>query len=224
MMKTDERRREERRRAASRQRRLIFNDDTHELALAEANTPAGFLGHRISPLAGTQVGTIAWSVLCGQFDAPAYDSQVQPIYGDAQGGPVRYWEKVTTNVKALAQTHHCPLPMTSKRGALRTGVIGRVPLVVGDDLVANPPAGATLTVGFDAAAWKEALLFRLNGKELTAGAFVPPSGDQPNCHLRYPVEVAVLKTGLNTIELAARHVDLPEKPVIITAMRLRVEY
>ena len=72
--------------AAQRPRRIIFNDDTHELALEDANTPEGFLAHRITPLSETQVGTISWSVLCGQFDAPAYDSKVQPIYGDAQGG------------------------------------------------------------------------------------------------------------------------------------------
>ena len=95
--------------AAQRPRRVIFNDDTHELALEDANTPEGFLAHRIAPLAETQVGTISWSVLCGQFDAPAYDSKVQPIYGDAQGAPVKYWHRVTQNVKTLAREYRCPL-------------------------------------------------------------------------------------------------------------------
>ena len=95
--------------AAQRPRRIIFNDDTHELALEDANTPEGFLAHRIAPLAETHVGTISWSVLCGQFDAPAYDSKVQPIYGDAQGAPVKYWHRVTENVKALAREYRCPL-------------------------------------------------------------------------------------------------------------------
>jgi len=95
--------------AAKRPRRIIFNDDTHELALEDANTPEGFLAHRIAPLAETQVGTISWSVLCGQFDAPAYDSRVQPIYGDAQGAPVKYWHRVTENVKTLAREYRCPL-------------------------------------------------------------------------------------------------------------------
>ena len=99
--------------AAQRPRRIIFNDDTHELALDDANTPEGFLGHRITPLAETQVGTIAWSVLCGQFDAPAYDSKVQPIFGDAHGGPVRYWQKVTENVKTLAREYRCPLHLVT---------------------------------------------------------------------------------------------------------------
>ena len=94
---------------AQRPRRIIFNDDSHDLALDDANTPEGFLGHRITPLAGTQVDTIAWSVLCGQFDAPSYDCHVQPIYGDAHGGPVKYWQKVTENVKTLAREHRCPL-------------------------------------------------------------------------------------------------------------------
>ena len=95
--------------AAQRSRRIIFNDDTHELALEDANTPEGFLAHRITPLAETQVGTISWSVLCGQFDAPAYDSKVQPIYGDAQGAPVKYWHRVTENVKTLTREYRCPL-------------------------------------------------------------------------------------------------------------------
>lgn len=95
--------------AAARKRRIIFNDDTHELALEDANTPEGFLAHRIAPLAGTDVGTISWSVLCGQFDAPAYDSTVQPIYGDAQGAPLKYWHRVTENVKTLAREYRCPL-------------------------------------------------------------------------------------------------------------------
>lgn len=94
---------------ARRRRRIIFNDDTHELALDGANTPEGFLDHRITPLAGTQVDAISWSVLCGQFDAPAYDSRAQPIYGDAHGEPVTYWRRVTGNVKALAREHRCPL-------------------------------------------------------------------------------------------------------------------
>ena len=94
---------------AQRPRRIIFNDDTHELALEDANTAEGFLAHRIAPLAQTQVGTISWSVLCGQFDAPAYDSKVQPIYGDAQGAPVKYWHRVTENVKTLTREYRCPL-------------------------------------------------------------------------------------------------------------------
>ena len=509
--------------AARRPRRIIFNDDTHELALAEAGTPEGFLGHRITPLAKTQVGTVAWSVLCGQFDAPAYESKVQPIYGDAQGGPVQYWTRVTANVKALARggrdplrlvvdfahergmealasvrmndvhdsfmdpnamtiwkrTHpelmvdttgmlpefelyasaqdfsheavrqrkleiieeicqrydvdgfeldyirhpvlfsrrlrgepctreeidiitsmmrqiremtdaaadardrpmliavrvpdsfilcldngmdlqawleqdlvdiliagggyapfslpveefvraarpqgvpvypcvnqgtadnvsagaflegvrglasnwyragadglyfwnlgtpfefktgdellekrgwcyacldevgdpetlagkdklfcadRCaggvflyyahvssrwPLPLASKRGILRTGVIGRVPLVVGDPVETSPPARATLTIEFDDAAWKDALLFRLNGEELRDGTFAPAGDDLPECCLNFPVGVPPLREGRNFVEVAARHVDLPDGAVTFSAMRLKVEY
>lgn len=97
--------------AAARRRRIIFNDDTHELALDEANTPEGFLAHRITPLVGTQVGTISWSVLGGQFDAPVYDSHIQPIYGDAHGGALTYWRKATANVKALIEQGRCPLQL-----------------------------------------------------------------------------------------------------------------
>ena len=99
--------------AASRPRRIIFNDDAQDVSLDDADTPAGFLGHRIAPLVGTQVGTVSWSVLCGQFDAPCYDCHVQPIYGDAHGGPVAAWPKVTSNVKTLTREHRCPLHLVT---------------------------------------------------------------------------------------------------------------
>ena len=503
--------------AAQRPRRVIFNDDTHELALEDANTPEGFLAHRIAPLAETQVGTISWSVLCGQFDAPAYDSKVQPIYGDAQDAPVKYWHRVTENVKTLAREYCCPLhlvcafahkhdmeafasvrmndvhdsfmdanamtvwkrthpefmvdtrgtlpnfelyttaqdfsheavrqrkleiieeicqrydvdgfeldyirhpvlfsrrmhgepctvdeintitsmmgeirsltdaaakrrgrplliavrvpdtsttsldngldvsawlgqdlidiliigggyapwslpvetwveaarphgvpvypcvnmgkeslplvrglasnwyragvdglyfwnlgtpfefmtgdelvetrhrcyacvhevgdanmlvgkeklfsvdsatggilpyyahlsaprplPLESKHGALRTGVIGRLPLIVGDDVKSDPPTKATLTVEFDDASWKEALLVRLNGEELTDGRFSPTSEGQTDCQLSYDVQVLPLRTGRNVVELAARNdVVLPEGIVTIHSLNLTLKY
>ncbi len=93
----------------NKQRRVIFNDDTYELSRSDANTPEGFLKRRLEPLAGTHVDTIAFSVLGGWADAPVYDSKVQPIFGDAHGGPPSYWSAVTTNVKALIKTGRCPL-------------------------------------------------------------------------------------------------------------------
>ena len=98
-----------RQKALSQQRRIIFNDDTYELSRDDADTPAGFLKRRLKPLVGTHVNVISWSVLGGWADAPVYDSKVQPIYGDAHGGPPEYWSKVTENVKALIQTGRCPL-------------------------------------------------------------------------------------------------------------------
>ena len=98
-----------RRKVLGRQRRVIFNDDTYELSREDANTPAGFLRRRLQPLVGTHVDTISWSVLGGWADAPVYDSKVQPIYGDAHGGPPPYWTKVTQNVKDLIASGHCPL-------------------------------------------------------------------------------------------------------------------
>ena len=95
--------------AAARQRRIIFNDDTYELSREDADTPEGFLKRRLQPLAGTQVDTISWSILGGWADAPVYDSKIQPIYGDAHGGPPLYWSKVTSNVKRLIQAGRGPL-------------------------------------------------------------------------------------------------------------------
>jgi len=95
--------------AADRQRRIIFNDDTYELSRNDANTAEGFLKRRLKPLVGTQVDTISWSILGGWADAPVYDSKLQPIYGDAHGGPPEYWSKVTSNVKELIQAGRGPL-------------------------------------------------------------------------------------------------------------------
>ena len=95
--------------AANVKRRLIFNDDTYELSRDDANTVDGFLQRRLKPLVGSQVDTIAWSVLGGWADAPVYDSKVQPIYGDAHGGPPPYWTAVPENVKTLIKAGNCPL-------------------------------------------------------------------------------------------------------------------
>ena len=509
--------------AAAGPRRIIFNDDTHELALEDSNTPEGFLAHRIVPLAETQVGTIAWSVLGGQFDAPVYDSKIQLIYGDAHGGPLSYWPRVTDNVKALVRAGRCPLqlivdfahenrmeafasvrmndchdsfmdangktiwktthpelmvdtsgmlpefelyasaqdfshepvrqrkleiieeicqrydvdgfeldyirhpvlfsrrmrgepctpeetgiitglmrrireiteaaaerrgrlmlvatrvpdtfaraldngmdlrawikenlvdiliagggyapfslpveefveaarphgvtvypcintgtagtladgeflrcvrglaanwykagadgvytwnlgtpfefragreldeirnryyaclseigeagrlvgksklfcvdngegevmpyyahissrwplPITSKHGVLRTGLIGRVPLVVGDDLEARRPDRATLTISIDDAGWRDALLFRLNGHELQDGEFVPGADDDGGGRLDFAVTAPPLKTGRNFVEVAASQMGIPDNPVKVSAIKLRVEY
>lgn len=117
-----------------------------------------------------------------------------------------------------------PLPIASKRGALRTGVIGRVPLVVGDDLEAHPPVRATLTVDFDNPAWQEILFFRLNGHELPVGRFVPAADDQSTCRLDLTVTAPPLRTGRNLIEIGAKHVEIPEGTVNITAMKLEAAY
>ena len=93
----------------NKQRRVVFNDDTYELSRSDANTPEGFLKRRLEPLAGTHVDTISFSVLGAWADAPVYDSRVQPIYGDAHGGPPAYFSDVTANVKALIKTGRCPL-------------------------------------------------------------------------------------------------------------------
>ena len=95
--------------AAGRQRRVIFNDDSEELAYEGANTVDGFLALRLKPLVGTHVDTISWSVLGNWGDAPSYDSKVQPIHGDAQGGPPPGHRPYALNLKAVIEAGHCPL-------------------------------------------------------------------------------------------------------------------
>ena len=116
-----------------------------------------------------------------------------------------------------------PLPMKSKTGVVRAGVIGRVPLEVGDDVAAHPPAQATLAVEFGDPSWTDALLFRLNGEELTDSQFVPASEDRTHCRLEYAVNVPPLREGRNFVEVAARNgIALPESILTVTAMQLRV--
>ena len=123
----------------------------------------------------------------------------------------------------LSEPH--PLPLESKQGALRTGVIGRLPLIVSDDVGLQPPTKATLTVEFDDASWKDALLVRLNGEKLTDGRFSPTSEGQTDCQLSYDVQVPPLRTGRNVVELAARNdAVLPEGIVTILGLDLTVEY
>ena len=97
---------------AGRRRRVIFNDDTNEFVHEGANTPEGFLAPRLAPLAGTSVDTICWSVLADAFDAPSYDSKLQPIYGDAHDTdvPSHLWsEPYCLNLKAMIKSGICPL-------------------------------------------------------------------------------------------------------------------
>ena len=117
------------------------------------------------------------------------------------------------------------LPLKSKGGALRTGVLGRLPLIVGDDMASYPPIKATLSVEFDDPSWKDTLQLRLNGEELTDGQFVPASDGQTDCQLAYDVRVPPLWTGRNVVELAAQNdVVLPEDIVTILSLDLTLKY
>ena len=118
-----------------------------------------------------------------------------------------------------------PLPLESKRGTLRTGVIGRLPLIVGDDVALHSPTRTTLTVGFDDPSWKNALLVRLNGEALTDGQFASTMEGQMDCQFAYNVRVPPLRTGKNIVELAARNdVVLPESIVTILGLDLTLQY
>ena len=141
---------------------------------------------------------------------PATLAAKAKVYGADSSGDVHlYYAHVSSR---------WPLPMESKRGILRTGVIGRVPLVVGDDVEGVPPARATLAVGFDDPAWKEVLQVRLNGHELL------PGEEEEEGRLEFPVRVSLLRNGRNFVEIAARHGRVPESIVTISTVVLRIEY
>ena len=126
-----------------------------------------------------------------------------------------------------------PLPLKSKGGALRTGVIGRLPLIVGDDVASYPPTKVTLAVEFDSPSWKDALLIRLNGEPLTDSRFSPAAEGGTDRQFRptvspqlvYDVQVPPLRPDRNVVELAARNdVTLPEGIVTILGLDLTLEY
>jgi hypothetical protein len=95
-------------------RRLIYNDDGEELAHLGASTPKGFLAPRLKDLAGTQVDTIAWSILSNWGDAPSYNSKVQPIHGNASGGPPPNFQPYAKNLKTLIKNGYCPLQIVTR--------------------------------------------------------------------------------------------------------------
>jgi hypothetical protein len=117
------------------------------------------------------------------------------------------------------------LPIESKHGIIRTGVIGRLPLMVGDDLASHTPTCATLTVDFRDASWTDALLVRLNGEELHSSKLNPGPDNQTESQLNYLVEVPTLKTGHNYVEIGARNdVELPDTVMMITGVQLKIDY
>ena len=93
--------------------RVIFNDDSEALAHLGADTPDGFLAVRLRPLAGSGVSTICFSVLGNWGDAPSYDCKVQPIHGDASGGPPSGYKPYAHNLKAMITAGRCPLQIVT---------------------------------------------------------------------------------------------------------------
>ena len=119
-----------------------------------------------------------------------------------------------------------PLPIKSKhaKGNLQKGVIGRVPIRVGDEVEKDNPERIVFTVEFNDPSWRDVLLFRLNGEELKDGKFTGAVDGKNECRLDYDVSVPPLRVGLNFVEVVARHVDIPGDPVNINNMRLCVDY
>ncbi len=89
--------------------RVIFNDDSEALAHPGADDPDVFMSVRLRPLAESGVSTVSLSVLGNWGDAPSYDSKVQPIHGDASGGPPPGYKAYAHNLKALITAGRCPL-------------------------------------------------------------------------------------------------------------------
>jgi len=121
-----------------------------------------------------------------------------------------------------------PLPMTSKQDY--PGVIGRVLLVVADDVEAASENGTLaavkLTMDFTGPDRTEALLFRLNGEILTDGEFVATDAEKSEYQISYLVTAPPLKRGRNFIEVSLEGGwAAPIRPVVqLSGVRLKVEY
>jgi hypothetical protein len=156
----------------------------------------------------------------GDHQALAGKDKLYFIDNNLSSGVFNYYTHITS---------HPPLPVTSKQGTIRVGVIQHVPLVVGDDLKAATESGllrqAKLTIKFSNPAWKDILLFQLNGEPLTDGEFVASAEGKSGCEMSYLVNAPPLKTGRNFIEISAKHSkDIPESSVQISSIKLKVEY
>ena len=116
--------------------------------------------------------------------------------------------------------------MFSKQGQIRSGVIRRVPLVVGDELDAGKAGGvqpqAELTFKLKGPVDEEALLLRLNGETLSGGEVATTDASEPECEIRYIVGAPPLKTGRNYIELSLK--GAPDGRIEFCSISLKVEY
>jgi len=121
-----------------------------------------------------------------------------------------------------------PLPMTSKQ--VYPGVMGRVALVVADDVEAaseNDTLGEVkLTMDLIGPDRTEALLFRLNGETLTDGEFMATDAEKSEYQISYTVTAPPLKRGRNFIEVSlGGGWAAPISPVVqLSGIRLKVEY
>jgi len=115
--------------------------------------------------------------------------------------------------------------MTSKQDY--PGVMGRVPLVVGDDLEAAINSGLLtqlkLTIQLRGAVQEEALLFRLNGETLTDGEFMATDAEKSEYQVSYLVTAPPLKTGKNFIEWLLTN-GWDRSTVQLYGITLKVEY
>ena len=100
-----------------------------------------------------------------------------------------------------------PLPV-SREGAIKYGVVGRVPLVVGDDLASAREKGTLdamrLVLDVRSTAGPEAVVCRVNGKDLAGGQSTVIDAGKGEYRLSYPVDAPPLRQGMNTVVLALK--------------------
>jgi hypothetical protein len=132
-----------------------------------------------------------------------------------------------------------PLPVR-KQGAIEYGVVGRVPLMVADDLRAAEQSGQLkqlrLELDLKGPARPEALVCRVNGETLQEGDWVKMDGQQREHRISYSLGVPPVRQGINFVVMALKAV--PAEPgktrpeqlpgassrVELRGVRLRVEY
>jgi hypothetical protein len=120
-----------------------------------------------------------------------------------------------------------PLPV-SKRGAIKHGVVGRVPLMVADDVNTARNSGQLkqlrLILDLRGPVRPEAIVCRLNGETLQDGEWVTTDSEKREYRVSYPIDVPPLKQGDNFVVMALK--AIPGEPTVILHKQLssRVEF
>jgi hypothetical protein len=119
-----------------------------------------------------------------------------------------------------------PLPVISKRGPIKHGVVQRVPLMVGDNFEmaarGNRLRDLRLMIGVRGPVSSSSLVFRLNGEILTGEDLVLLDADKSEYQINYSISAPPLRKGKNFLEIALE--SAPPGLLEFYSIRLRADY
>jgi hypothetical protein len=119
-----------------------------------------------------------------------------------------------------------PLPVISKSGVIRQGVVQRVPLLVGDDVgaaaLSNRLRELKLMINVRGPEFRDRLLFRLNNEILTGEELAVLDEEKMEYRLAFPITAPPLKQGRNFLEIAQE--TAPSDSLEFYGIQLKVDY